>query len=81
MKTFLQYVSARSEEETERYAYRMYVTETLRGLTNTVGGYLGGATVTMSFEEVLNYKPETRSADEIKEHMKNKLRSLGGGGE
>ena len=50
---------------------------------NTVGHYYSGgsANVTMSFEEVLNYKPETRSADEIKEHMKNRLRSLGGGGE
>ena len=46
-----------------------------------MGSYLGGATVSMSFEEVLNYKPETRSADEIKEHMKNKLKSLGEGGE
>jgi hypothetical protein len=59
----------------------MYVTETLRGLTNTVGSYLGGATVSMSLEEVLHYKPETRSADEIKEHMKNRLKSLGEGGE
>ena len=78
MKPFLRYVRARSDEEAERYAYRMYVTETLRGLTNTVGSYLGGATVSMSLEEVLHYKPESRTADEIKNHMKDKLRALGG---
>ena len=69
-------MSARAQENLERHAYRVYVTETLRGLTNTVGGYLGGATVTMSYDEMLNYKPETRTAEEIKEHMKAKIRSL-----
>ena len=76
----MRYVRARVNENLERHAYRIYTTETLRGITNMLGSYFGaGMPVTMSFEEVLNYKPETRTAEEIKEHMKNKIKSLGGG--
>lgn len=73
----MRYVGARAQESLERYAYRIYVTETLRGINNNLAGYVGGATVTMSYDEVLNYKPETRTAEEIKKHMKEKLKAYG----
>lgn len=76
----MRYVGARAQENLERHAYRVYVTETLRGINNNLAGYVGGATVTMSYDEVLNYKPETRTADEIKAHMKAKLKAYGGDG-
>lgn len=60
-------------------AFKYYVSELIRGLGNAYSGSLGGQEIfPMSWNDVENYKPETRSADEIKSGMLDKLKKLGG---
>lgn len=45
--------------------------------TNNMAHAFGGSEVVKSLDEILNpSKPETRSAEEIKEHIKKGLESL-----
>lgn len=50
----------------------------LRSVNNTLAEALGGASFPKSWNELINYKPETRTADEIKTTILDKLHGLGG---
>lgn len=75
------------QKEQEDRAYRFYVTECLRHISEnaakTVSAMLGkdaeAKYINVSFEEILHPKPaETRTSEEIISHIKKKLQDLGG---
>lgn len=59
-------------------AYRFFVTDELFYLNNNVVNMSGGARMQTRFYDILNpqREKEERTADEIIEHIKNKIRSV-----
>lgn len=58
-------------------AYRFFVTDELFYLNNNVVNLSGGNSLQNRFYEILNPpKEETRTAEEIIDNIKNKLRNL-----
>ena len=59
-------------------AYQVYIADALRVITENTAHIGGGMYLKQRWAEMLNPKPpETRTPEEIKEHMKNRLASLG----
>lgn len=67
-----------NKENQKSEAFNRYNSEVLRTLNNNVAGALGGTSISKSFQEVIDYKPETRTATEIKSEIKNKIAALRG---
>ena len=65
----MRYVLAKNHEKFEEKAYRIYVTDTLRALTGTENN-------PRYVEWIDTTPPETRTADEIINHIKDGLRKL-----
>lgn len=65
-------------QHARREAFETYVSEILRSLNNNVAGAIGGTSFPKSWKELEDYKPETRTADEIKSNILNGLHKLGG---
>lgn len=63
-------------EKQESEAFRLYCSELLRSLNNSVAQAVGGSSFPMSWHELKNYKPETRSAKEIKTNILNGLHNI-----
>lgn len=66
----------------ERRAYETYVTDRLKGINDSVAGFLGGRTASKRYFDILmqmsNTQPEeTRTADEIISSISKKLERLG----
>jgi len=59
-------------------AFNDYNSEMLRSMANSLSTVLGGSEFPKSWQELLDYKPETRSAEDIKTDILGKLHSLGG---
>lgn len=59
-------------------AFNFFMSEMLRSLTNSVSAAAGGSEFPKSWREILDYKPETRTPEEIKSHFINGLKALGG---
>lgn len=70
-------VEAENERQ-KKEAFSFYVSEMMRSLTNSVSHAVGGSEFPKSFKEMLDYKPETRTAGEIKSQVLSKLKKLGG---
>lgn len=66
----MRYLIARVEEQARVRGYRVYVTDALKGLL--------GAEV--RYADQFDIKIETRTAEEIKESIKEKLRNANGDG-
>lgn len=62
----------------EREAFERYNNEILRAIANNVAGAFGGTRFPKSWKELKDYKPETRSAEEIKTNILDGLHKLGG---
>lgn len=74
----MRYCLARYEEIQLDKAYRVYVTDALRVLTENTAKISGGGYIQHRYVELIEpRKEETRSGDEIIEHMKNVLGKLG----
>lgn len=74
----MRYCLARYEEIQLDKAYRVYVTDALRVLTENTAKISGGGYIQRRYVELVEpRKEETRSGDEIIEHMKNVLGKLG----
>lgn len=59
-------------------AYRVYVTDTLKTICENTARQ-GGYCIKMRYIDLINPKPEdTRTGEEVIEHMKSKLRTIGG---
>lgn len=70
----MSYCSARYETALLDKAYRVYVTEALRMTAENAAKSVGGGYLSRSFKDVLDPpKPETRTAEEIVEHIKTLL--------
>lgn len=61
------------EQMSEQEAYRNYVTECLRIITENTAKFAGGKYIERSFDEMLSPKPQ-KSSDEIIDNIKSKFR-------
>lgn len=62
----------------EQKAFQNYQSELLRALNNNIAQAIGGVSFPKSWKEITEYKPETRTASEIKTTILDKLHKLGG---
>lgn len=53
-----------------------FLSEILRSLNNSVVKAFGGTEYGKSFEQIKNYKPETRTGEEVKKHVLDKVQKL-----
>ena len=66
---------SRLSQEREARLYRIYVTDALMGIMNTLHIAYGGGIITERYIDLLDPQPEeTRSAEEIKNTILSKLR-------
>ena len=64
------------KEDVENDAYRRYTARALQILTENVANTLGGKTLSMSYDEIINPKPtDNRSAEQIIEDIREKINS------
>lgn len=62
-------------------AYRIYVTDALKAITENTAKYAGGSYIKHRYLDLEDQKPEeTRTPDEIIGKMKDKIARIGGGG-
>lgn len=62
-------------------AYRVYVTDCLRLIGENVAPLNRGAYIQTRFSDLMNPKPEeTRTPEQIIDHMKDKIAGIGGDG-
>lgn len=74
---FLRYCFARQGKEQIDKAYRIYVTDALKAISENTAKFAGGSYMKIRYAEVINPKPEeTRTADEIITNITDKLRKL-----
>lgn len=77
----MRYVIAKAEEEVEAVTYRSYVSSGIKILTSNTMNFCGGAELAIGYDELLKKSkepPDTRTAEEIKAHMKAKLAAIAG---
>lgn len=76
-----QHIMQTAKAESDERLYRTYVTDSLQAIANNIGKAIGGTTVNKRFYDIVYKKPvkESRTAEEIIEHMKDVLREAGGG--
>ncbi len=73
----MRYVTARYKKHQRELAYRFYVTDTLRSISENTAKYGGGSYVRVRFADIINPTPEdNRSSEEIVDHIRGKLREL-----
>jgi hypothetical protein len=61
--------------EREFQAYQIYVTDSLRQITENTAKYGGGGYIKARYYDILHPKPEeTRTAEEIVEHVTKRLK-------
>lgn len=73
---FLRYLRATIEEKKEQKVTNEYIAEALKTVVHNTAQSHGGYTLNKTLNEILRAstaKPETRSADEIKDHFKEML--------
>lgn len=68
------YISYFHKEQKEK-AYKVYVTDVLRTISENTAKSVGGSYVKMRYLDIIDPpKQETRTAEEIIENIRNKLR-------
>lgn len=68
---------ARYESQQRELAYRIYVTDALRTITENTAKYGGGGYIKLRYADIINPKPEDdRTREEVVEHIREKLRAL-----
>lgn len=74
----MRYVRARIGEYRRDLTCRLYYADALRGLTQAVAVIGGGDFAITSLSELLHPKPEdNRTAEDVIEHIRGKLRGTG----
>lgn len=64
------------KEDMESDAYRIYTARALQILTENTANALGGKTMSISYDDLINPKPvDNRSADEIIDGIRKKINS------
>lgn len=69
----MRYVLARVNMHIKAETYRFYFAESLKVISENTAQYASG-TAMKSITDVFNYKPDNRTADEIKTGIMNKLK-------
>lgn len=64
------------KNQSEREAYSFFVSELLRSINNSIVNAIGGTKYEKSFEQLKNYKPETRTGEEVQDHVLGKVQEL-----
>lgn len=60
-------------------AWRLFVAEGVRMISESTAKYAGGAYMTAKWADIVNPKPvETRTPGDVKNHMLKKLQAIGG---
>lgn len=73
---FMRYVMARYEREQRELAYRIYISDALRTISENTAKFGGGGYMKVRFADIIMPRPEDdRTSDEIISHIKDKLRS------
>ena len=68
------------KKQDQEKAYRVYVTDALKTITENTAKYAGGSYMKARYYDLENPKPaETRTGEEIISQMKAKIASIGGG--
>ena len=68
------------KKQGQEKAYRVYVTDALKTITENTAKYAGGSYMKVRYYDLENPKPvETRTPDEIIGKMKDKIARIGGG--
>ena len=74
----MRYVEARISQEMRSKAYRIYVTDGLKLISENTAKYAGGSAFKQRYFDLFNKQPEeTRTGEEIILEIKGKLRKLG----
>ena len=75
----MRYVTAKARQESKNRAYRIYVTDGIKIITENTARYFGGRHFEARFIDVIEPPPEeTRTSDEIVENIREKIKKLGG---
>lgn len=73
---FMRYVMARYEREQRELAYRIYISDALRTISENTAKFGGGGYMKVRFADIIMPRPEDdRTSDEIIGHIREKLRS------
>lgn len=73
----MRYVMARYESEQRELAYRIYVTDALKQITENTAKFGGGGYIRARFADIIHPAPEeTRTSAEIIENIRDKLNKL-----
>lgn len=73
---FMRYVMARYESEQRELAYRIYISDALRTISENAAKIGGGGYMKVRFADIIMPRPEDdRTSDEIISHIRDKLRS------
>ena len=69
------------KKQMQEKAYRIYVTDALKAITENTAKYAGGSYIKARYFDLEDQRPEeTRTPDEIIGKMKDKITRIGGGG-
>ena len=73
----MRYIIAEIEDEEERFVHDVYTANCLQIAVNNIANTLGGSVVKNSYYDIITKKTvkETRTAEEIYQHIKSKLES------
>lgn len=74
----MRYVEARYKKDCRDEAYRIYLSDGLKVLTENTAHFAGGSALTMRLYEILHPITESRTEAEIIDNIKSKLLMLGG---
>lgn len=76
----MRYFQARFEQEQESSAFRIYLTDALKVLSENTARFGGGSSMRLRYAEIIDRTPpDTRTPEEVIGNIKNKLSKLGGG--
>lgn len=75
----MNYVTARISRRVEEIRYRAYVTDAAQIAGSNTARFAGGSEMRVRFAElVYDFHPDTRTAEEVTEHIRARLSALGG---
>lgn len=74
----MRYAAASWAEKNERDAYKAYISEALRMISESTAKYAGGLYMSMKWLDVINPpKTETRTQEQVVQHIMNLLKEVG----
>lgn len=78
MRAILSVLPAHIREQARNEAFQIYTADALKVLGENTARFAGGSYMKRFIDLIMPAPKETRTGDEIVEHMKQKLAALGG---